>query len=185
MDWNDMNTVSERSYMFLDSEADREQLIAQIAEIRRSVAAVTDVVPEADWYTPRYEKWSMAAMLGHLNLGDNAGMILLKGSLIGLRPTPSREMVNQFRALTANVFRKRVVPVSLRSVERNRERIEKFIRELPVERFTRQIFDPTQQKQITLEQAVQSFFLHRWQRRLHQMQLVEGILPPEEPAEDV
>ena len=44
----------DQSFRFLDTEADRRQLIEEIRQIRRAVISMTETVPEEKWYEPRY-----------------------------------------------------------------------------------------------------------------------------------
>jgi hypothetical protein len=124
-----------RDYIFLDGTEEREILIARIAAVRRAVGQVVKSVPEDLWYTPRYHGWSPAAMLGHLNLRDNLSLLLLRSTLLGLRFKLSASQLDQLNNFSTRLFQKRLVASSLRSMERNQDRIADFVMHLPINKF--------------------------------------------------
>jgi hypothetical protein len=163
------------NYRYLDTEKDRELLMADIRDVRRSVIQLTETVPEDKWFEPRYHGWSLAAMLGHLVLMDNLYMVMIQLALLNIRIPIPEQMVNQFNDLTANVFRQRVVESSLRGIEAKEPVLEKFIMTLPIDKFTKTVYYPPDAKHYTVEQAIQVLFLHHWQNHLQTMLEVEGI----------
>lgn len=167
----------DQSFRFLDSEADRDALIADIRQVRRSVINMTTIVPEDQWYEPRYHDWSLAAMLGHLQFMDNANMMLVQLALIGVRLPISAQVVDQVNGVMAQVFRRRMVPTTVRGIENKEKVLANFILTLPIDKFTTQVFYPPVNHYLTIEQALQVLFLHHWQNHLKTMQNVEGIQP--------
>ena len=161
-----MTDPEERKYMFLDDEADRKQFIALMDETRSAVLEVVHNTPENQWYEPRYHGWSLAAVLGHLNLTDNFGMLQIKLGMRGIAIPLSPNFWDSLNNLTANLFRKRLVQVSIDGMKKNQPRIASFIMELPVNKFTQRVFYPPQNKYLTVEQAVQTYFLFHWQDHL-------------------
>ncbi|GAB4511402.1 MAG: hypothetical protein OHK0046_09420 [Anaerolineae bacterium] len=157
-------------YIYLDSDVEREQLISEMVQVRRAVIALVQAVPESAHFEPRYDKHSLAALLGYLNLMDNAHMLLVKAALLGIRPAISLRWMQGF---AAQMFRKRLVNVSLTSIQKNEQRIGDFIRRLPMSKFSTQVYDPTGESFITVERALQQFFLHQWQAHLQTMREVE------------
>ena len=166
------------NYLFLDGKPEREQLIRDIAEVKQEVATILGNLPEDEWYTPRYHGWSPAAMLAHLNMVDALSLWTIKLALLGFAPTMSQGMLNQMNDMMAKIFRKRVMQASLTSMERNQKRVADFVENLPMNRFSRKVFNPATQTYLTVEQAIQTFFLHHWHLHLATIRQVEGIQPP-------
>ena len=167
-----------RNYIFLDGTEEREMLIARIAEVRRAVRRVVNHVPEDLWYTSRYHGRSLAAMLGHLNLSDNLSLLLLRSALVGLRLRLSTGKLNQLNNFSTRLFQKRLIASSLRSMERNQERIADFVLHLPINKFSVQVYNPGTQAFTTVERGLQELFVFHWEDHLQTMREVEGIQPP-------
>ncbi|MAS36794.1 MAG: hypothetical protein CL610_22505 [Anaerolineaceae bacterium] len=172
----------DQSFRFLDSETDRNALIADIRQVRQAVINMTTIVPEDQWYKPRYHDWSLAAMLGHLQFMDNAHMLLIQLALVGVRPPVSMRMVDRMNDVMAQVFRRRMVPTTIRGIEKKEKELADFIQTLPIDKFTTQVFYPPVNHYLTIEQALQVLFLHHWQNHLKTMQNVEGIQPHDASA---
>ncbi len=170
------------TYRYLDTQEDREALIKDIQQVRQEVLRMSEVVPEEQWYEPRYHGWSLAAMLGHLQLMDRLNMWLIQAALVGLRPAISMTLLNQFNDFMARIYQRRLMEASLRGLERRQRLIEDFIMRLPIERFTAQVFHPPSNKYLTVEQALQMLFLYHWQEHLKTMREVEGMSyqPPQD-----
>jgi len=164
-----------RTYRFLDTQADREALVAEIRHVRRAVLQLVDDVPREKWYEPRYHNWTPAAMLGHLHLMDNFLLFWLQLALVGIHPPIPAGLRDGFNDLMAEVFRKRVMETTINSVRRNEARVTDFVMRLPVDRFTRPVFAPVAQTYITVEQGLQEFFLFHWQDHLQTMRQVEDM----------
>lgn len=167
----------DQSFRFLDSEDDRRRLLEDIRVVRRAVISMTETVPEEQWYAPRYHDWSLAAMLGHLQMMDHLNLWLVKMALVGMRPPISSTVVDGLNDLMAQVFRRRVVATTIRGIEKQEKVLEDFIMGLPLDKFTVQVFYPPANKYLTIEQALQVLFLHHWQNHLQTMLDVEGIQP--------
>lgn len=165
-------------YIFLDGKVEREQLLRTIHRTREEVVQIIRSIPEDEWYTPRYHGWTPAAMVAHLNTVDTLSLYLIKLALLGFTPTMSTATLNRLNDFMARVFARRVMATSLESVEKNETRIADFITHLPMDKFSKRVFNPGDQKYLTIEQAIQAFFLHHWQTHLHTMREVEGIQPP-------
>ena len=167
-------------YRFLDSDDDRRQLADDIRRVRRDLLRVADLVPEAKWYEPRYHGWSLAAMLGHLQMADNLTLRLMQFALVGVRLPLPESLLNRFNDVTAGLFKARLVPTTRRGIERNEARITDFVLHLPMDRFTRTVYHPALGTYLTLEQAMQEFFYHHWLEHLQTMRQVEDIFyePP-------
>ena len=167
----------DQSFRFLDSEADRRQLVDEIRQIRRAVISMTETVPEEKWYEARYHGWSLAAMLGHLQTMDNLNLLLIQLALVGINPPISIDWVDMFNDRMARVFQKRVISTTIRGIEKKERGLESFIMRLPIDKFSKQVFYPPYNRYLTIEQALQVLFLHHWQNHLQTMLAVEGIQP--------
>ncbi|MBZ0297770.1 MAG: hypothetical protein K8L99_34765 [Anaerolineae bacterium] len=165
----------EQSYRYLDTEEDREGLLKDIRQVRKAVVEIREIVPEDQWYTPRYHNWSLAAMLGHLQLMDTLSMWQIQSALLGLRAPVSNATWNGFNNAMAQVFKNRVVETTVRGIQNKEKTIEKFILNMPVERFTVQVYHPPLGKYLTVEQAIQALFLYHWEEHLRTMRLAEGL----------
>jgi hypothetical protein len=165
--------------IYLDGEEERDRLVSEIGQVRQEVLRIVKYVPEDQWYEPRYHGWSLAAMLGHLNLADNLSMLLIKAALIGFRPRISMSLLSRFNDFTIRLFQKRLVSSSCDSVVRNQKRIDDMVRTIPIDRLSTRVFSPADQKYVTIEYGIQQLLLHHWHRHLQTMYEVEGIQPPD------
>lgn len=163
-----MNNQAELSYMYLDTEQDRRKLLQEIEAVRRDVLALVEATPESEYYTPRYHGWSLAAMLGHLNMADSMSMFLIRASLVGMQPNISEQTLHRMNDFFARLFQKRVVETSCKSIVKNQERIHDLIINLPMDRFSRPVNVPLA-GQLTVEKALQYLFLFHWQHHLQEL----------------
>lgn len=175
-----MATEFKRDYRFLDSEEDRRQLVEDIRRVRLDVQRMVNLVPDAKWYEPRYHGWSLAAMLGHLQLMDTLSLRAMQLALLRLRLPLPETALNRFNDLTSGVFKRRLVSTTIRGIQRDEKRIIEFVMRLPMERFTRTVHHPALGTYLTLEQAMQEFFYYHWLGHLQTMREVEDIFyePP-------
>ncbi len=162
-------------FLYLDTEAERRQLVDEIIRVRRAVLQIVDNVPLALRYEPRYHGWSLAAMLAHLHNTDNVSLLLIQLALLRIRIPINRKMNNRINDSAARIFRQRLVETTIKDLQRNEKRITDFIMHLPINKFTCEIFHPDLEMNMTVERAVQSLFLHHWQTHLQTMRQVEGI----------
>ncbi len=168
----------DQEYRYLDTEQDRRALLDEMAQVRQAVIAVADMIPEEQQYTPRYHDWSLAAMMGHLMLMDSLNLWLVQLALMGVRLRVPMDQVDGLNALMARVFRQRVVGSSVKGIDRRLRHLEDFILNLPLDKFTQQVYYPPKRKYLTVERAIQDMFLHHWQEHLETMLSVEGIEDP-------
>ncbi|MBZ0299114.1 MAG: hypothetical protein K8J31_05205 [Anaerolineae bacterium] len=172
----------DQSFRFLDTESDRRRLIEDIRLVRRAVISMTETVPEEKWYEPRYHDWSLAAMLGHLQMMDHLNMWLVQLALVGMRPPIAMSLIDGLNDTMARVFQRRVVATTVRGIDQHEKVLEDFIMGLALDKFTMQVFYPPVNKYLTIEQALQVLFLHHWQDHLQTMLDVEGIQPRDTSA---
>lgn len=161
-------------YIYLDTPEDRQHLITEIARARAAVQGLVEIVPEKDWYTPRYHGWSLAAMLAHLNMVDSIALLMLRLALLGIHPRLPLSAVHWVNDRAARVYRTRLVPTSLRDMQKNQARISTFIEHLPITQFSKTVQHPVIGP-LTVERAIQEFFLYHWHAHLATMHAVEGI----------
>jgi hypothetical protein len=162
-----------RDYRFLDGETDRQALCADIHRVRREVLAIAERVPESQWYEPRYHGWTLAAMLGHLHQMDRLTMLWIQAAMVGIRIPSTPALLNRFNDAMSRVFRKRVMQTTVKSIQQNEKNIADFIMRVPVKQFSKTLYDPAIDKTLTVEQAIQEFFLYHWQDHLADMRARE------------
>ena len=172
------------TYRYLDSEVDRQQLMDDTRRVRRQVVQMTELVPQDKWYEPRYHEWSLAAMLGHLQVMDKLMMMNIQAALMGIRFPIPITMVNQFNDTMARIYKNRVIGTTLRGMQKFETTLADFVVRMPMDKFTVQVYHPPSNKYLTVEQALQVFFLHHWQGHLQTMREVEGLHyePPRDTA---
>lgn len=180
-----METGLSHEFRFLDTEGERQELVADIRRVRQAVIQQAESIPSERHYEPRYHGWSLAALLAHLNTIDNLVILGIKLSLLGIRPPVSLNALNAFNDFTAALFRGRIVATTIRGIQRNEARIADLILTLPLDRFTREVYHPPTSRYLTIEQALQQYFLYHWQEHLETMQRDEGIYyePPTSSTE--
>ena len=162
-----------REYRFLDTETDRQALCSDIRRVRQAVLEMAKRVPESQWYEPRYHGWTLAAMLGHLHQMDRLTMMLMQAAMVGIRIPTTPALLNWFNDAMSRVFRQRVMQTTIKSIERNEKNIADFIMRVPVKQFSKMLYDPAIDKTLTVEQAIQEFFLYHWQGHLAEMRARE------------
>lgn len=160
---------------YLDGEAERLALIEDIRQVRQTVIDFADDTPQEQWYEPRYHGWTLAAMLSHLHNADNVALMQMKLALVGIHITLSLGMLNRINDFAARFFRARLVPTTIKDLRKNEKRIADFILYLPMDRFTREINYPPTGEMMTIERAVQQYFLFHWQHHLKTLQNGEGV----------
>jgi len=170
-----METKLNRDYRYLDGEAERLALIEDIKQVRREVLKLADLVPKDKHYEPRYHGWSLAAMLGHLQLMDNLRMWAIELGILGIRVPISPYLLNSFNDTMAGIYRKRVVETTLRGIQKKERIIEDFIMRVPVDKFTKLVYEPAQEIDLTVEQAMQESFLYHWREHLETMRNVDDM----------
>ncbi len=166
---------AEANFIYLDGPEERTALIDAIKQVRRAVAALAEGVPEGHHYTPRYEGDSLATTLAHLATADAAGLWLLNASVNGFYIRIPAFVVEAVDQLLRWVFQRRLVDVSLAGIARKQAQIIEFIESLPMDRFTADVHHPGIKEPLTVERALQMYFLHHWQAHLRIMQQVEGV----------
>ncbi len=163
------------NFLYLDTDAERKQLVDEIRYVRRAVSQIVDIVPVALRYEPRYHGWSLAAMLAHLHNTDNVSLWLIQMGLLRIRIPISKKINDRWNDFAAGIFRQRIIETTLKDIQRNEKRITDFIMRLPISKFTCEIYHPDLEVNLTVERAVQTLFLHHWQGHLQTMRQVEGI----------
>ncbi len=171
-----------QTHRYLDTQEDREALLTDMRAVRQEVIAMREIVPESEWYTPRYHDWSLGAMLGHLQTIDTLSLWQIQLALVGFRPVISLNMVNQMNNALSQIYQRRLVETSVNGILKREKSLSEFILRLPVDKFTIQIYHAPSGKFLTVEQAVQYLFLYHWQEHLKTMREAEGLFyePPQD-----
>jgi hypothetical protein len=84
-------------------------------------------------------------------------------------------MRDRFNDTMAGVFKNRLMDTTIRSIQKNEQRIGHFILRIPVDRFAREVYSPVWQTFLTVEQGMQEFFLFHWQDHLQTIRQVEDM----------
>ncbi|MFW5748443.1 MAG: DinB family protein [Chloroflexota bacterium] len=172
-----MNEPLESTIIYLDGPAERRQVVRQISALRQHMREFTASIPSEQWYEPRYDGLTLAAILGHLNFSDNMGLMLLKMAQLGLRPATSERMLKRVNRLTIFLFRRRLIQASLQGMAHNQNRIIDYVLSLPIDQMSKSVWNPARQHFTTIEKGLQEFFIHHWQHHLAQIEAVEGMTP--------
>lgn len=168
-------------YRHLDAETNRRALVEEIRKIRQEAPRLVALVPQNQWYTPRYHGWSLAAMLGHLHMMDNLTLRMMQFALRGVSLPISKSMLNLFNDTMSRFFRQRDVETTLRELQKNEPHLIAFVLRLPPDKSHRKLYDPWLESYLTVEEAVQEFFLIHWQGHLQTVRQVDDR-PYHEPS---
>ncbi len=164
--------------IYLDSAQDREEVLRRVRLVRAAVNTVVEQVPSTDWYTPRYHGWSVAVMLAHLNWVDRLALFTLQAALLNIKPRVSMVAVNRMNDFTARWFARRTVEQSQRTTQKNIQRIADFVIYLPMNKLSKAVFYPPEHDYLTVEKALQRYFIGHWAHHLHEMLTVDPIKRP-------
>lgn len=167
-------------YRNLYDEAEKQKVIQAIRKIRRDVLQAAEAVPPDQWYTPRYHGWSLAGMLGHLQLVDRLAKWMMQASMVGIRLPVPLNVLNGFNDLMAPVLKNRKIETTRKGLERNEAWVIDFIEQLPPAKFDVPVYNLLYQEYVTLEQGVQLYYLFHWHHHYQTMRGVDGIFyePP-------
>ncbi len=166
---------SNRDFRYLDTDSDRKELIADIRRVRQAVVQMAEAVPQERHFEPRYHGWSLSALMMHLHLTDRLSLFGIQLALVGIHPPLSSANLDRLNDFTARVFQRRLLTATLRGMRAHESRITDFILRLPIDRFSKQVCYPPADTYLTVERAIQAFFLFHWQEHLQVMQKIEGI----------
>lgn len=170
-----MESRRSQAFRYFDTDADRKAFADDLRRVRQSVIQLAENLPQDQRYEPRYHGWSLAALLAHLHGIDNLALFGMKLALLGIRPPLPLSALNAYNDFSARIFQRRLVETTIRGIKANQERLIEFVMLLPIDRFTREVYYPPDALYLTLERAVQQYFLFHWQEHLETMHHVEGI----------
>lgn len=167
-------------YRTLRDEAEKEKFIQAIRKVRQNVLQLAATVPPDQWHSPRYHNWSLAGMLGHLHLIDSLAKRLLQASLLGIRVPIPLGLINRFNDFVTPLLGKRDLEKTRNQLIQNEDAIIAFIQALPQDKYDTPVYSVLDQGYITLEQAVQLYYLFHWHDHYRTMRQVDGIFyePP-------
>jgi hypothetical protein len=151
-----------REYRYLDSDTDRQAVIADIRSVRQAVIAFARAVPADQWYVPRYNGWTLAAMLGHLQIMDKLSLWQVQLGALGISLPLPEALFNQFNDVMSRILKQRVLETTLKGLEKGEHTVTDYIQRLPIGRYSQRVYDPAVGQYLTVEQAVQEFFLYHW-----------------------
>lgn len=167
-----------RDWRYLDTEADRHALIADIRRVRAAVAAWAAHIPIDKHTEPRYHGWSLCAMLAHLQMVDTFALLQIQLALIGIAPPLSIRLVNRVNDISARFFRQRSAAATLSAMAKQETRITNLILQLPLDRISRSVWHPPSHAYLTVERAFQAYYLFHWGEHLATLRKVDGQMHP-------
>lgn len=167
-------------FRFLDTDADRAQLIADIQRTRRAVISIAEAIPPEQHALPQYHGWSLAALLAHLHFTDGFALTRLRLALVGIQLPLTHSGQNAINDLNALLMQRRVVETTVREIRLHEPRVVDFIMTLPLDRFSRPVYHPQTGSSVTIERALQLYFLFHWQEHLDTLRRGAGVFyePP-------
>lgn len=161
--------------IYIDTPQDRQLILQNVHQVRALVRSVTHSVPQQAYYTPRYHGWSLAVILAHLNWIDTLALVSLKAALLNIRPRFSMASIDRMNNFTARMFAQRTIENSWRATDKNIKRISDFVLYLPMDKFSKAIFYPPHNDYLTVEKALQQYFIGHWTYHLHEILAVDSI----------
>lgn len=164
------------NYIYLDGQEEREQLIAQVQEVRQGILNLAKQVPEPHHYLPRYGHHSLAAMLVHLWLFDSAMLWLIRAAANGYTLRPAKRFIRLLDYILMRFFRKRLVSITIKNIQNREDEICEFIRTIPVDKLSADVYHPGKRNPYTIERALQIYFVQYWQHYFKVMQHVDGVV---------
>ncbi|MBZ0291500.1 MAG: hypothetical protein K8L99_02935 [Anaerolineae bacterium] len=170
----------ERAWRYLDTDVERQELIDDIAQVRQAILHIVQSIPPSQWYEPRYRGQSPAGMLGYLHMTDNLGLCAIRLALVGMRFSVPMGLADRLHNITRRIFNRRLVETTFCDVSYDQHRISELIMRAPVNKFTAETYHPPSNTYLTVERALQEYFLFRWQDHLDMMREEEGLFydPP-------
>lgn len=169
-------------WIFLDGDEERQQVIAQVRQVRADVIAIARQVPEAEHYQLRYGVWSLTQYLVYLWAFDVGGLLLINAAAKGITLKPPYPLVRQIDLGLRSFYARRVVETTIRDIQRKEDDICRFIERVPMSALHRDVFHPAKRGKpqvYTVEQAIQFYFVRHWQARYMLMKGMEDMFKTE------
>lgn len=161
--------------IYIDTPQDREHIIQNVRDVRALVRTAANTVPQDAWYSPRYHGWSLAVMLAHLNWVDSLALFSLKAALLNVKPRIGMSAVDRMNNFTARIFARRSLESSWRTTDKNIKRISDFVTYLPMDKLSKAVFYPPENDHLTVEKALQQYFIGHWAYHLHEILAVDSM----------
>lgn len=162
-------------FIYLDGEAERQQLIDRVRGLRRDVLAVAERVPKAEHFSPRYNGDSLAVTLARLAIHDTAALWLIRAASNGYTVRVPVGVVQFGDKLVSWFSQRRIVASSTRVIRRKEDDIAGFIRNVPLDVLSKDVLYPGRDTPYTVEKAIQVCFVHHWQEQLDQMEQADSV----------
>ncbi len=157
-------------YIYLDGTEERRELVEQVRALRGTLAQIANHIPETHHYTPRYNGVSLAVTLTRLQAFDTGALWLIKAASNGYSVRVPRGIVGVVDDTIVRMAQKRLVPVTLDAIQRKEREICEFIRTVPLDVLSKDVYTPGKRDPLTVEKALQAYFVRHWQ---HQLDLLE------------
>ncbi|MBZ0280920.1 MAG: hypothetical protein K8L97_09270 [Anaerolineae bacterium] len=175
-----MNATIEREYYSLATEENRRILIADMKKVRQEALLYTQIVPQEKWYEPRYHGWSLAFLLAHLQMMDNLTRQLMQAAMLGISLPSTMGLVNFFNDSAARLFKQRKVENAIRQIQQDEPKLIAFVLKATHPKLGRRLYDPAIDRVLTVEQAMQEFFVYHWRWHIEDIAVVDGRM--DEPS---
>lgn len=163
-----------REYRDLSSEENRRLLVENMKQVRRDALVLIRAVPPQSWYKPRYHGWTPAFLIAHLQIMDNATLRLMQLAMRGISIPSTLGLINVLNDVSAKLFRQRKVENTIHRIQTDEPHLISFVLRAPKDQLQRVIYDPAIEKRLTVEQAMQEFFVYHWRWHMGDMQAVDG-----------
>jgi hypothetical protein len=165
----------EGQFLFLDGDLERRQLIGQVKNARNTLLSLAKQVPEAHYYTPRYDGHSLTVVLARLQAFDTGALWLVKAASNGYSVRPSPGLIGFIDSLISSLTRRRLVDVTIKGIREKEAEICEFIRSVPIDSLSNDVLHPGKKDPYTVEQALQVYFVHYWQDQIQRMQQTDEV----------
>lgn len=169
-----MSVTLEREYRSLATEENRQAVIEDMKKVRQEALRFVNLVPPNQWYEPRYHGWSLAFLLAHLQMMDNLTRQLMQAAMLGVSLPSTMGLVNFFNDSAARLFKQRKVETTVHQIQQDEPKLIAFVLKAAYPKLQRRLYDPAIDRVLTVEQAMQEFFVYHWRWHIGDILAVDG-----------
>lgn len=165
-----------KDFVYFDGDAEREEVVRRVQDVRQEVFTLANQVPETDHFNKRYFWRSLSQLLIDMWSRDVGGLLLINLAAQGMSFRPPDKWVTNIRRARLSFYKQRPIAATLRDLQHKEADIVRFIREVPLDVIHRDVYPPRKLVQpMTVEEAVQFYFVMRWQQDLDLMRKIERL----------
>ena len=158
-----MQQTLDSQYIYLDGEAERKHLIHAIMATR---AELRQIIQQTPTHQQRRRvpdcKYTLVGLVAHLNFVDDMTFLVFRLARSHIRPAASRSALRGANRIAVAWISRQPMESLLKHMDANEERIVDTILTLPIDDFSKSVFDPRTGEFTTLEKAMQDFWLSHW-----------------------